>query len=320
MQALLDAISRLDRPTDACRVFHGRGGRHPGCEQWTLDAYPPVWLLTSFAPVTDEALARVGEALAARWAEIAPGEPLNWVFQHRDENRPTNRVMAGEIPAEHVVEEDGARFAVNLPHGQNHGFFLDMAEGRRWTRRWAEAHPGGRVLNLFAYTCAFSVAALRGGAAQVDNYDMARGPLAVGRRNHQLNGLQDRAAFHGHDVFNSWGKIRRGAPYDLVVLDPPSYQKGSFVATKDYARLARKLPELLAPGGHALVCLNTPKLGTDFLRETLATEAPTLVFIERVANPAVHADVDEERSLKVLVYRQPEHAARPASPEPSDAD
>jgi 23S rRNA (cytosine1962-C5)-methyltransferase len=80
MQPLLDAIATLQRPTDACRVFHGRGGRFPGCEQWALDAYPPVFLLTSFAPVTEEELARIGEALAARWAEVAPGEPLNWLF------------------------------------------------------------------------------------------------------------------------------------------------------------------------------------------------------------------------------------------------
>jgi 23S rRNA (cytosine1962-C5)-methyltransferase len=305
MQPLLDAIATLSRPTEACRLFHGRGGLHPGCEQWALDFYPPVWLLTSFAPVQEDELARIGDALAARWAVIAPGEPLHWLFQLRDENRPVNRLMAGAIPDEHVVEEDGLRFLVNLPHGQNHGFFLDMAEGRRWVRRWARAHPGGRVLNLFAYTCAFSVAALHAGAAWADNYDMARGPLATGRRNHQLNGVQDRAAFHAHDIFNSWGKIRRGGPYDLVVLDPPSYQKGSFVATKDYARLARRLPELLAPGGHALVCLNTPKLGTPFLSELLAAEAPGLEFIERLPNPASFADVSDERALKVLVYRQP---------------
>ncbi len=305
MQALLDVIATLSRPTDACRVFHGRGGRFPGCEQWALDVYPPVWLLTSFAPVTDEELARIGAALAARWAEIAPGEPLNWMFQHRDENRPTNRLVAGAIPEDHVIQEDGLRFQVQLAHGQNHGFFLDMAEGRRWVRRWAQANPGGRVLNLFAYTCAFSVVATHAGAAHAENYDMARGPLAAGRRNHQLNGVQDRAAFHAHDIFNSWGKIRRGAPYDLVVLDPPSYQKGSFVATKDYARLARKLPELLAPGGQALVCLNTPKLDTAFLRDTLAAEAPELDYVDRVANPEAFADVSDERALKVLVYRRP---------------
>ena len=52
MQALLDAIARMPMPTDACRVFHGRGGLYPGCEQWTLDAFPPVWLVTSFQPAT----------------------------------------------------------------------------------------------------------------------------------------------------------------------------------------------------------------------------------------------------------------------------
>jgi 23S rRNA (cytosine1962-C5)-methyltransferase len=68
-----------------------------------------------------------------------------------------------------------------------------------------------------------------------------------------------------------------------------------------------------------LVCLNTPKLGTDFLRDTLAAEAPMLEFIERVANPEVFADVDEERSLKVLVYRQPEQVAPSDSPAPPEA-
>ena len=50
MQALLDAIATMPLPTDAVRIFHGRGGLYPGCEQWALDAYPPVWVLTSFAP------------------------------------------------------------------------------------------------------------------------------------------------------------------------------------------------------------------------------------------------------------------------------
>ena len=69
MQALLDAIARMDLPTDAQRIFHGRGGLHPGCEQWTLDAYPPVFVLTSFLPAGDETgaqLAAVGAALARR--------------------------------------------------------------------------------------------------------------------------------------------------------------------------------------------------------------------------------------------------------------
>ena len=73
---LLDTIAAMPRPTEAGRVFHGRGGLYAGCEQWVLDAYPPVLVLTSFAPVSDEALATIGAALAQRWAQIAlPGVP-----------------------------------------------------------------------------------------------------------------------------------------------------------------------------------------------------------------------------------------------------
>ncbi len=86
------------------------------------------------------------------------------------------------------------------------------------------------------------------------------------------------------------------------MLDPPSYQKGSFVAEKDYPRLMRRLPDLLAPGGHALLCLNSPEMGAGFLMEKMAAEAPGLVFQQRVANPAAYADTDPQRALKVLVY------------------
>ena len=183
--------------------------------------------------------------------------------------------------------------------GQNHGLFLDMACGRQWLRERARDQ---RVLNLFAYTCAFSVAALQGGAREVVNVDMAAGALALGQNNHQLNGLAG-ARFLAHDLFSSWGKVKRMGPYDIVVVDPPSYQKGSFVATKDYARVVRRLPELLAPGGQALLCLNAPELPSQFLLDLVAAEAPGLRFVQRLDNPAVFADVDSERALKVLLFQ-----------------
>ena len=361
MQALLDAIATMPLPAYACRIFHGRGGLYPGCEQWTLDAYPPVFVITSFAPASDEQLAAIGAALHARWRHIAPAgqqHALNWVFQQRGEaqrsaGRSDTRLMAGSVPDPHIVTEAGARYRVHVLRGQNHGLFLDMAEGRRWVREFAAAFgaqasaaagaapasgaaglqaewacsarqsgassylsdsdrearaevgadaPGARVLNLFAYTCAFSVAALQGGAAHVVNIDMARGAIATGQQNHQLNGLHGGAVFLAHDIFHSWGKITRAGPYELVIVDPPSYQKGSFVATKDYARLLRRLPDLLSDGGHALLCLNAPELSMGFLRGLVDEHAPALRFMERVPNPAVFADVDDDRALKVAVF------------------
>ena len=315
MQALLNAITTMALPTDAQRIFHGRGGLYPGCEHWSLDVFPPVFVLTSFQPASDEDLAAVGAALAARWAQIAPGEPLNWVYQCRHTSHTSGhaetRLMAGSVPEPHVVTEQGARFRVLVLKGQNHGLFLDMAEGRRWVRDYAaqylasksEQDRGLKVLNLFAYTCAFSVVALQAGARLVVNVDMGQGAMATGQQNHLINGITTGASFLAHDIFKTWGKINRSGPYGLVIVDPPSYQKGSFIATKDYARLMRRLPELLAPGGHVLLCLNAPELGVDFLHRQMQELAPELALVERLANPPAFADVSPDRALKVLIYR-----------------
>ena len=304
MKALLDTIAQFDEvPTEAGRLFHGRGGLHPGCEHWTLDFYPPVWLLTSFQPVTDDELATLWHALARRWQAISADMPFNLVFQQRTEVRAETRLLAGHVPDPHVVNEQGACFRVHLLRGFNHGLFLDMAQGRRWLRAHVAARPGIKVLNLFAYTCAFSVVALQAGAGQVVNVDMAGGALSIGKQNHQLNGVARGASFLPHDIFSSWGKIGRGGPYELVILDPPTYQKGSFVAEKDYARLMRRLPDLLAPGGHAMLCLNSPKLDTRFLTEQMRELAPGLRFVTRLPNPPAFADASMERALKVLVYQ-----------------
>jgi 23S rRNA (cytosine1962-C5)-methyltransferase len=308
LQALLSTIATMELPSDASRLFHGRGGLFPGSESWSLDWYPPVLVATSFAAASEAELAALGDALAARWAQIGDGQPLNWVFQCRADGHADTRLMAGAVPEPHVVTEAGSRYKVQLLKGQNHGLFLDMAEGRRWVRDYVASHPktfAFRVLNLFAYTCSFSVVALQAGARHVMNVDMSQGALATGQQNHRLNGIESGVSFLGHDIFKTWGKITRSGPYDLVVLDPPSYQRGSFVATKDYARLVRRLPELLAPGGHALVCLNAPELDTAFLKNHVQEQAPTLEFVQRLGNPAAFADAEPERALKVLVYRLP---------------
>ncbi len=315
MHALLDALSLLPLPTTggAQRLFHGRGGLHPGGEHLALDWFAPVLLLTAFAPVAADDAALLCSALQSRWQHRRPGEPFNLVLQQRHGGRSDTQVLAGSVPEPHTVQEDESRYGVHLLRGQNHGLFLDMAEGRRWVRLHisARAQPGApphsrpRVLNLFAYTCAFSVVALQAGARQVVNLDMSRGALASGQQNHALNGITNGAAFLAHDLFTSWGKVTRSGPYDLVIVDPPSYQKGSFVATKDYPRLMRRLPGLLAPGGHALLCLNAPELPSAFVQDHMQAQAAELAFVQRLPNPPAFADADEERALKVLVYRAP---------------
>jgi 23S rRNA (cytosine1962-C5)-methyltransferase len=176
-----------------------------------------------------------------------------------------------------------------------------MRYGRDWIRARAD---GKRVLNLFAYTCGFSVAAIAGEAEKVVNVDMAKASLSKGRDNHRLNGHDTgKVSFFAHDIFKSWGKIKKAGPYDFVIIDPPSFQKGSFALTKDYKKILRRLPELLSEGGEVLACVNSPSVSPQFLVDSMREEAPDIHFQYRLQNPPEFSDKDEEASLKVMVFK-----------------
>jgi 23S rRNA (cytosine1962-C5)-methyltransferase len=300
MKRFLQVLPSLTLGDDVCRLFHGRGGLYAGDEHLCLDWYKPVLLLTSFKMLENEQLDELVTAIVNFWQQQHPNEPLNLVYQYRQGGQTLSELLYGQVPEQHVVSENGAYFLVHLLRGQNHGLFLDMANGRAWVKQHAK-HK--KVLNLFAYTCGFSVVALQGGADEVVNMDMSKGALSIGKQNHVLNDLPAGARYLGHDIFKSWGKLTKLGPYDLIVADPPSNQRGSFVATKDYDRLLKRLPDLLAPQGEVLLCLNAPELGCDFLMQQVASTAPKLTYVERIANPQVFADIDEQKSLKVLRYR-----------------
>ncbi|GGI84100.1 class I SAM-dependent methyltransferase [Shewanella gelidii] len=305
MQEFFTSLEQVQLGDEVKRLFHGRGGRYPGCEHLCLDWFPPVMLLTSFQELNTEARNELTQWISAQWPiwcqqSRYENPELNLVYQYRSGSQTQTDIVCGEVPDQHWVKENGLKFNVHLPRGQNHGLFLDMCYGRKWVQQHAQNKS---VLNLFAYTCGFSVAALSGGATGVINIDMSKGALSVGKQNHVANGFAENARFFGHDIFKSWGKLKKFGPYDLVIADPPSNQKGSFVATKDYVRLLRRLPDLVAQGGEVLLCLNAPQLDSQFLKQQVADAAPQLEFVERIANPEIFADIDEEKSLKVLRYR-----------------
>jgi 23S rRNA (cytosine1962-C5)-methyltransferase len=174
-------------------------------------------------------------------------------------------------------------------------------------RQWIEQHAANkRVLNLFAYTCAFSVIAIGAGAEKVVNVDMSSAALNLGRANHQLNGLaKNKSEFVAENILKSWSRVKKPGPYDVVIIDPPSYQKGSFVAEKDYGKVIRRLPELMPDGGLVLACLNAPELSEGFLKQQFIEQCPQAIFIERLRPHPDFPDVDPEQQLKLLVYKIP---------------
>ena len=198
------------------------------------------------------------------------------------------------------VCEQALKYQLDITVGMHTGLFLDMAEARQWVKAHAQSK---KVLNLFSYTCAFSVAAIAGDAVSVVNMDLSRSSLNRGRENHRLNNHEmDRVTFHAHDIFKSWGKLKRLGPFDLIIIDPPSYQKGSFELAKDYVRVVRQLPALLAKKGEVLACLNDPDQPSEYLLEMFAEQCPELKFTKRLNNPSAFADVDERKSLKVMQF------------------
>lgn len=299
---LLTALATA--PAETRRLFHGRGRCWPGLEQLTVDWLQGVVLVSLFKEPEPQQLEDLKQVLmaVAQSAEWQSSGAHTLLLQHRYLLQSTTEWLLGDALEEMTITEGGLHYRVDLGRKQNAGLFLDMRYGRDWVRANAE---GKRVLNLFAYTCGFSVAAIEGGATQVVNLDMSNSALSRGRDNHRLNGHDvSKVTFLGHDLFKSWGKVIGKGPYDLVIIDPPSFQKGSFLLTKDYQRVLRRLPELLTPEGTVLACMNDPALGSDFLIEGVTRESPSLRFVQRLENPPEFPDADAECGLKALVFQQ----------------
>ncbi len=290
-------------PNEVRRLFHGRGRKWQGLEQLTCDWLQGQLIVSLFKEVDQAFLdsLRKGLLLFSQQSLWQEKKGTAILLQHRYQNGAPAEVILGHLEVHPVVIESGLRFKLDLGRNQNSGLFLDMRYGRNWVQQNAKEK---RILNLFAYTCGFSVAAIEGGAEKVVNVDMAKASLSKGRDNHRLNNHDlSKVSFLAHDIFKSWGKIRKNGPYDLIVIDPPSFQKGSFALTKDYKKILRRLAELLADNGEVLACVNSPSVTPEFLIESMNEEAPQFEFIERLENPPEFSDVDELSSLKALLFK-----------------
>lgn len=294
------AAAHLKAPGgDAQRLFHGRGHCYEGIEHLTVDWYPPFLLISVFRRDVDQTWL---DTLAKALAEVVPAV-TGIALQRRDGRNTRAEILRGEVPEEWVIHEAGMHYLVHPLTHQNIGFFLDMEPARRWvSARAADC----KVLNLFAFTCAFSVVAIAGGARQVVNNDMNRSVLNRGEENHRLNGHDERAVrYVPHNLFKSWRKLKQLGRYDLIVVDPPTNQRGSFVAEKDYPGVMKRLPDLAAPGANVLLCLNSPFLPFHFLEDQMARRCPGYRFIERIQPSPDFPDQHPDRGLKLAVFRAP---------------
>jgi len=295
MNSLFQHIS-FDDLSQCQRLFHGRGHAYAGFEHINIDWLPPVALVTLYKEHDQQQLTALADWLMAQLPTCKSVQ-----VQHRWQSMAPVELLTGDSINETVVDEHGLKFHISLGKAQNSGLFLDMRNGRNWVRQHAD---NANVLNLFSYTCAFSVAAIAGGANQVVNVDLSKASLAKGRDNHRLN-QQDtnKVVFQGVDIFKSYSRLKKFAPYQLLIADPPSFQKGSVNIQRDYGKIIKRIPQLLEAKGYALLCLNSPDLDEAFLLNEVASHCPELRFIEKLANPVVFIEAQQGKGLKVMLFQ-----------------
>ena len=177
------------------------------------------------------------------------------------------------VEPEILVREHGVAFITRPYDGFSVGLFLEHRENRQRVRALA---AGRRVLNLFSYTCSFSVAAAAGGAAHVSSVDVSKRYLEWGKRNFEVNGLSTAShLFFCSDVLEFYARARRQRRrYDLVILDPPTFARlrrprRTFVLDERLPALAAGAIELLDSGGTLLLATNNRQIGRDRLEGDL---------------------------------------------------
>jgi 23S rRNA (cytosine1962-C5)-methyltransferase len=279
------------------RLFHGRGGLYEGWKHLTIDSIDDILSVALYFEEENEA-----ELLEMLKSFIASTRYKSLVVQRRYIKGSPSEVIVGELADDIFVVENGMKIKLNLLSNRNSGYFADMKNGREFVRQNSKDKS---VLNLFSYTCAFSVAAMMGGAYKVSNIDMSKGALSTGRTNHHLNEIDTRGvSFHPYNILKSFSRIKKKGPYDLIIIDPPTFQKGSFEATKDYRKLIMKLPQIASEDCTLLACLNSPDLDAEFIKELIKELAPSFKFVKRLKNVEEFKSEDEERSLKNLIFQR----------------
>ncbi len=287
--------------TDCFRLVNAAGDGLPGV---VVDRYGAMASLKVYSRAWEHHLDVLVPALASL-------DGVDTVFRRfgvrRVDGRDGGETLAGAPAPERLeVTERGLRYLVRPSVGQKTGLFLDQREHRHLVRRLAR---GRRVLNLFAYTGGFSVAAAAGGAEHVTTVDIAAPAIADARENFALNGFDPEAhTFAVADAF-AW----KGGPYDLVVCDPPHLSRAARsdqAARAAYRDLALRSGGLVRPGGLLISASCTARLtGPQWeasVREGLG-RAGRWAMLHRSDAPPDHPvalEHPEGRYLKLAAFRR----------------
>jgi 23S rRNA (cytosine1962-C5)-methyltransferase len=258
--------------TNAYRLVNAEGDGLPGL---TVDRYGDFLMVQIYCAGWRPHLPLVTQALQELLSPTGiyeKGRPQKTrELEAASDNKRYGRLLIGKpAPQQLEVRENGLNFLVSLEQGLNTGLFLDQRRNRRDLMARVE---GKRVLNLFAYTGAFSVAAAAAGASQVTNVDVSSGYTDWAKANFGINHLNPkRYEFLVGDCLSVLADLAvKKKHYDIILMDPPSFSttgKSRFTTRGGTSDLVAAALPLLSDGGLLITSSNHQKLDlADYLKE-----------------------------------------------------
>ena len=301
---------KLDDPKGGCRLINSEADGLPGL---VVDRYAGVLVIQ----ITSAGIEFHRDTIVKLLAEITGAASI---YERSDVSIRAKEGLAersgllygAQPPNPVIIEENGARFAVDVRHGQKSGFYFDQ----RCARAAVAAYADGRtVLNAFSYTGAFAVSALLAGAGHVINIDSSAPALKQAAHNLEMNKIKpERYENRTADVFAELRKfVEEGRRFDLVILDPPKFiesQKALVRGCRAYQDIARLGYRLLNPGGllfnFSCSGLMTPELFQKITADAAldaGVRARLVRHLEQAPDHPVSLAVPEGFYLKGLVTR-----------------
>ena len=160
-------------------------------------------------------------------------ENVDWSIAHaiytRSNTGGGNWQIKKNIPSSWIISYQDLKFNLKLMGFKHTGLFPEQAYNWNVLRNSIKkADRKVKVLNLFAYTGAASIACLKEGASVV-HVDSSRGMIEWAKENVKLNHLEDASVRFLVDDVRKFVKreIRRGNKYDIIIMDPPSFGRGA---------------------------------------------------------------------------------------------
>ncbi|MEZ4312297.1 MAG: class I SAM-dependent methyltransferase [Polyangiaceae bacterium] len=272
--SLFHARTEQGQPeTTAFRLANGAGDELPGVEVDVYDRHLVVSLTSPEAESHRDAVLDAAAALGPTgvYLKSRPKHASVLTPEEREARTPSTPVRGDPAPAEFLVREGGLDFLVRLGDGLQTGLFLDQRDNRRRVR---ELSAGLSVLNLFAYTGAFTAAAIAGGASRTVTVDVSTGAIERARKNLALLGATEPAhtCIDVDALLYLKSALKRGEQFDLVILDPPSFattKTSTFSAKDDLGKVLSLALQVTAPGGRLLVSTNHRGIARARLRRTI---------------------------------------------------